>query len=95
MAFGVQAPRLATAASPAPTPGLREGHDERRTLAFTRLKAALKGGPNPDGGMSLVSPALGQIPTLHLHASGALTFLGVGDELPDWADDATLLALAA
>lgn len=37
---------------------------------------------------------LGLLPSLHLHASGALTFCGVGEE-PGWDDDAALLAVVA
>jgi hypothetical protein len=37
---------------------------------------------------------LGLTSTLHIHASGALTFCGVGDE-PDWGDDVAVLAVEA
>jgi len=38
---------------------------------------------------------LGLASTLHIHASGALTFCAVGEPLPDWDGDIPLLALEA
>lgn len=38
---------------------------------------------------------LGLTPTLHIHASGALTYLGVGQEAPDWDGDAALFSAVA
>ncbi len=37
---------------------------------------------------------LGLVSSLHIHASGALTFCGAGEE-PDFFDDVALLALEA
>lgn len=38
---------------------------------------------------------LGLAPSLHLHASGALTFLPVGELPPAWDEDAPVLTLEA
>ena len=38
---------------------------------------------------------LGLTSTLHIHASGALTFLGAGEQPALWDDDLSLLALPA
>ena len=46
-------------------------------------------------GMAFVPVLLGLAPTLHFHASGAVTFLAEGQE-PSWDDDAgVILAVAA
>ena len=37
----------------------------------------------------------GLLPTLHIHASGALTFCGVGEDSWGWDDDAPLLTVEA
>lgn len=44
---------------------------------------------------SPASPVVGLAPTLHIHASGALTFLGLGEDAPDWDGDAALMAVLA
>lgn len=38
---------------------------------------------------------LGQTSSLHVHASGALTFLGAGEVPAGWDDDVAVLAIAA
>lgn len=38
---------------------------------------------------------LGLASTLHIHQSGALTFLGIGERPALWDDDFTLLAVEA
>ena len=38
---------------------------------------------------------LGLTSTLHIHASGALTFCGPGEEPAGWDDDIALLTIAA
>lgn len=38
---------------------------------------------------------LGLTPTLHIHASGALTFCGPGERPAGWDDDVALLAIRA
>ena len=45
--------------------------------------------------MDLLAPVLGLVPTLHVHASGALTFCGPQDEASGWDDDAPVLAVIA
>lgn len=42
-------------------------------------------------GMDLPTPVLGLTPTLQLHASGALTYLGTDAAPGAWDDDATVL----
>ena len=37
---------------------------------------------------------LGLAPTLHLHASGALTFCAGGDEPPMWEDEPVFVTVA-
>jgi hypothetical protein len=41
--------------------------------------------------MDLPSPVLGLMPTLQLHASGALTYLGMDAAPTPWDDDASVL----
>lgn len=38
---------------------------------------------------------LAQSPTLHIHASGALSFCGPGEAPAGWDDDIALLTIAA